>query len=400
MSSVFSEQDALAFLETLHGRGIRPDVAPFKAALAELLPSRLPYPTVLIAGTNGKGSTAAMTAHALQGAGYRVGLLSSPHLLDVRERIQIDGGAIDRKAFASGLFALSDCVARHHLTYYETLVLLGFYHFAKIPVEVAVLEVGMGGRFDATNAVDPLACAVTSVDFDHEAILGHTLKAIATEKAGIARPGIPLVNGAHAPDAQAAIAAACQAIGAPIFAPEPSPPMPLYLHGAHQRANAAVAYTLLMQLKKFFPRLTDEKIRIGIETARWPGRLEKVFSNPDIFLDGAHNPAGMRALRDFSTSHYPGEKAQLIFSVMKDKNYRAMSADWASWVERVHYIALPEARALSYEDFSPVSPVPITPLALDLWNPEFCQNTAPHSPWFCCGSLYLVGEIAKIRDIK
>ena len=286
------------------------------------------YRIVHVAGTNGKGSTCAMIDAGLRAAGIRTGLFTSPHLIEPTERIQIDGIPVSTEQFRRAFDVVHqaaetldlDC----HPTYFETVTAMAFWLFREMRIEIAVVEVGLGGRLDATNVVDPILTVITPIDFDHEAYLGHTLEAIAGEKAGILKPGVPAVFARQRPEAAAVLARKAADLGICVRHAEDFAVRDLSidargasfsglrvpLAGEHQVENAITAVLALEELK--VPSA-------GIAEARWPGRLEHVSPNPDVILDGAHNPAGARALVQYLTRFYPGRKIWIIFGAMRDK---------------------------------------------------------------------------------
>ncbi len=297
-------------------------------------------PCVHIAGTNGKGSTAAFLDAVLRAAGLRTGRFTSPHLYDITERFLVDGAPMAEEELRDGVARLMRAAAPmpHPPTFFEANTVLAFDMFQRRGVDVAVVEVGMGGRFDATNIISrPLACAVTGIDLDHQQYLGDTLQAIAFEKAGILKPGAPCVLGPLHPEAMAVVRARAGEVDAPLLLPgrdfthecqgPPLAPMftfksagtclgplALGLAGTHQGANAAVAAMAALRCAETFPAVTGDAVRRGLETARWPGRLEKVLDNPPVYIDGAHNPAGAAAL----AAAIP--PSVIVFSVASDKN--------------------------------------------------------------------------------
>jgi dihydrofolate synthase/folylpolyglutamate synthase len=306
------------------------------------------YPSLLVAGTNGKGSVVAYVDAALRAARWKVGRYTSPHLARVNERIAVEGRPITDAALersvarvraAAGELVRAGAIAAHP-TYFEALTAAAFVHFREMQVEVAVLEVGMGGRLDATNVVEPLASAIVSVDLDHEAYLGRTLAAIAREKAGVLRPGRATVLGPLAAEAAQALEERAKAVGARLVDARAGTrvvrlgegvdirtrrgayrglrPLP----GAHQVDNAVVAIRLLEEAREAGLACDAAAIASGIASARWPGRLERIDGHPPILLDGAHNPAAARALADHLRGIGP---FVLVFGAMRDKDIRGMA---------------------------------------------------------------------------
>lgn len=283
---------------------------------------------VHIAGTNGKGSTAAFVATMAERAGLRVGLYTSPHLCRLAERVQIGGRVIDDETLASALSRVMDLP--DELTFFEVVTLAALLAFREAKVDLAVLEVGLGGRLDATNVVEGSAVtAITRVAFDHMDRLGHTLAEIAAEKAGILRPGQPVVVGRLHPDARAVVDAKAEELGAPVVEAngereallvESHPPA---LGGAFQRQNAMVAVTIGRELG-----LAPAKMAEGLTTTRWPGRCEILETAEGyVLFDCAHNPDGALALKNAMlglSSNFARRNVGLVFGAMADKGWRAM----------------------------------------------------------------------------
>jgi len=301
-----------------------------------------------VAGTNGKGSTCAMADAALRAAGHRVGLYTSPHLERFSERIRVDGREISDDELARRVEAVRRACPWHErseedrLTYFEFATLLAILHFAEEGVSAAVLEVGLGGRFDATTAVTPLACAISRIGLDHVEILGPTLAHVAREKAGILKPGVPAVTvEAQPPDALAVLREEAAARGAPLAL---APPWdgPRGLRGPHQRENAGLAAAALRLLDAAGVAVPGSAIQAGIAGARWPGRLEEVGG---VLLDGAHNPDGAAALAAALAELHPGRPVELVFGVLADKDLPGMLAALAPAVRAFHLVTPESPRA-------------------------------------------------------
>jgi dihydrofolate synthase/folylpolyglutamate synthase len=301
-------------------------------------------PAVHIAGTNGKGSVAAMTESMLRRAGWRTGLFTSPHLVRFTERIRIAGVEIDGEV----LGRLDEKVAATAvpLTYFEVATVLGFLAFADAGVQIAVLETGLGGRLDATSVCHPLACAITSIAFDHEAILGDTLGQIAAEKAGIAKAGVPLFLGRLPVEAEASVVRLAAAAGAPVKRPDldyPPAPADPALPGAHQRSNAAIAVALAREATRALGRpIADADVVAGLTAVEWPGRLERVAG--DVLLDCAHNAEGTRAL----AAALPDSPYRvLVTSIVRDKDAATMLKALAPCFDQVIVTRSPSERAIA-----------------------------------------------------
>ena len=297
-----------------------------RTALERLGDPQKRFAAVQIAGTNGKGSTAAMTEAILRAAGLRTGLYTSPHLARFTERIRVAGREVDGERLA----ALDAQVVATGvpLTYFEIATVLGFLVFAEEAVDAAVLETGLGGRLDAVTAAEPLATAITSIGIDHTAYLGTTLAEIAREKAGILKPNVPCFLGRLPEEAHREIARRAGEVGAPLrhlgadFSP---PPGPLGLGGPHQRDNAAIALALARAVAARRGRgLDDTTVADALAGTAWPGRLERV--GPDLLLDCAHNAEGARALAAALPAIAAGRRVVFLMSVAEDKDVRGILA--------------------------------------------------------------------------
>lgn len=307
-----------------------------RAVLTALGEPQRSFRSVHVAGTNGKGSTCAMIDAGLRAAGVRTGLFTSPHLLEPTERIQVEGIPVSQAQFQRAFEVVHETAEQLdldcHPTYFETVTAMAFWLFRELGVETAVIETGLGGRLDATNVIEPLVTVITPIDFDHEAYLGHTIEAIAGEKAGILKAGIPAVFAKQRPEAMAVLEARAQALGLPVTRAEDFEIRDLNidargsrfalagraltcpLAGEHQVENAVTAVLALRELC-----VTFEEIAEGIAEARWPGRLEFVSPNPDVILDGAHNPAGARALKRYLERFYGDQRIWMVYGAMRDK---------------------------------------------------------------------------------
>ena len=292
---------------------------------------------VLIAGTKGKGSTAALLASILSAAGVRAGLATKPHLQSYRERVRVDGVAIDDAAFIRGVSALHPLVdelarrlpAAGSPTTFELTLVLALTHFAASACEVAVLEVGLGGKFDATNATDPHVSAITAISHDHTRELGTRLGDIATEKAGILRPGRVAIIAPQPPAARTAILAACaRAAAVPrevtALSARAASRDGLALAGEHQRANAATAIAAAEALAEHGVPFAKDATAQGLRMLRWPGRFEVINGTPAIVLDGAHNDGSADALARTLKAEFPRKRIRFVLGLMKDKDARAV----------------------------------------------------------------------------
>jgi dihydrofolate synthase/folylpolyglutamate synthase len=391
------------------------------------------YPSVLIGGTNGKGSTAAMLESVARASGLRSALYTSPHLVEINERIQSRGQPIPPDEFAALFAALRERIERliaagrlrFHPTYFECLTAMAFEYFRRERCELAVLEVGMGGRLDATNTATPRVAVLTQIDFDHERFLGNTIQLIAGEKAGIIKPGGVVVSAASRPEAAAVIRAKAEEQGARLVetwreyaVAELSSEagrdsfrvahadgfrlgIELGLRGRHQVENALAAIAAARELARMGFPITEEHIQRGLATAEWPGRLELFQAEPLVFLDGAHNPAGARALVRFWEENFADRRVILVYGAMRDKA-----------VPEIAEILFPKAAAVVLtrpEQFRAAAPETVRDLAGHL-NPNIVIESEPSAALaralaaasrqgrdviFVTGSLFLVGDIKR-----
>ncbi len=391
------------------------------------------FPAIHIAGTNGKGSTAAMTASILRAAGLRAGLYTSPHLISITERIRVGQEEITPEDFArlatevraTGERLVAEGVLPAPPTFFEQVTMIGFLYFAEKQVDLAVLEVGLGGRLDATNICEPVVTAITPVGYDHQQYLGDTLSSIAGEKAGIVKPGVPVVIAPQHDEAMKAIIARCEELNAPMI--ETSRPFDveaangaedigrysfryralrdeyaarLNLRGKHQITNALTAIHIAEQLQDAGFDIPSPVITEGLSKAEWPGRLEMVRVSPSqapLLLDGAHNEAGARVLRDFLDEHFSSVPITIIFGAMADKAISEMSGILFPAVRQViaTRIASPRAadpRAIAETTHRDVIRIENVSEALD----EALRITPQHGLICVCGSLFLVGEIKQL----
>ncbi len=337
---------AVAYLYHLQKHGIKLGLDTMTALVSRLERPDTRYRVLHIAGTNGKGSTAAITAAILQAAGYRVGLYTSPHLVEFRERIRVDGRMISETDIAR-LTALVKGVSEPDLapTFFECTTAIGLQYFSEARIDVAVLEVGLGGRFDATNVVMPSACAVTTIALDHQEYLGTTVASVAYEKAGIIKPHVPVVVGRMPEEARQTIervaaerAAPLSRLGVEFEVAGETPERFTFsrgtirydnlfcpLPGTHQLDNCASALSLIHAATDQGIHVGESAVREGLRKVQWEGRLEVVGREPLTVLDGAHNPAAAAAvaeyLRAFRRSH-PGSRVILVLGMMRDKDHR------------------------------------------------------------------------------
>jgi dihydrofolate synthase/folylpolyglutamate synthase len=332
-----------------------------------------------VGGTNGKGSVSAMVAAVLQEEGYRVGLYTSPHLVSFTERIQINGVPISWEDVVRLIELLRSRVAENNIptqfTFFDFTTAIAMYYLALQEVDFAIVEVGLGGRLDSTNAVDPLVTVVTTVEKDHCEILGQQMEDIAREKAGIAKQGIPLISGATQPEVVEVLEEVCRVKGAPLrlmgrdFWGEQIGPQMLTFHGRaqiyrdikvglagfYQIANATVALEALEVLAEAGYRIAQESLYQGLAHVRWPGRLELVHTRPQIILDGAHNPAGARSLRRCLQEEFDYRHLYMVMGVMSDKEVTAILAELAPLGDVFIATRPPNPRAMSAQRLAEIA---------------------------------------------
>ncbi|NLN20210.1 MAG: bifunctional folylpolyglutamate synthase/dihydrofolate synthase [Firmicutes bacterium] len=444
MESKTAVEEALAFLTSLTRFGIRPTLDRMRVMLSMLDEPHTRYPVVHIAGTNGKGSTARFIAGALQEAGLVTGLFTSPHLVRYNERMMLQGRPIADDELLSLVDEVRPVIAEtarlsDHPTEFEVATVLAFSYFARRRVDVAVVEVGMGGSWDSTNVVDPCLSVITPIAMDHMDRLGHTLAEIAGEKAGIIKPGRPVVAAAQEEEAARVIAEKARAQGSPLIwvrdkqdaesdrcdsrftalgwdltggrfhldsRGEHWSDVQVGMLGRYQISNAALAAVACQLLaEQGFP-VRENHVRAALKSVRWPGRLELIHESPFVLLDGAHNAQGARALADALGQLFADRRRALILGMMGDKQ-----------VDEVLSALLPQAAAVYCTAPASSRTAPLRPKELaqhvgriaeslhlhlesvraidDAWAAmqQALAESGPDDVLCVCGSLYLVGEV-------
>jgi len=378
--------------------GLRPGLERIRALLDRLGRPERAFLPVLVAGTNGKGSTARALAEILTAAGKKTGLFLSPHLSHFKERFLIDGQEIDEETLLLRIQELKGPIEESGATFFEASAALAMHHFAKEGVEVGVLEVGLGGRLDATNAADPALSLVTAIGYDHTHFLGETLPEIAREKAGIFRPGVPALTSATG-EALSALFDRAAEIGTPLEAVRPEFVVPrragirfgLFgqvfeapLLGRHQGENLALAVRAAEILGA-----SEAAIRTGLSRVKNPGRLERLGP---YLLDGAHNAEGARALARALADHFPRERKVLVFAASRDKDHAGMARALKGLFEAVYLTRYPGERSAD-----PEALLPFFENAVVVEDPHAAIGRArkehPQALAVVAGSLYLLGEV-------
>lgn len=415
---------AAEILSRLEASGIKLGLERLGRLLARLGHPELRSPSVLIAGTNGKGSTSALLASMATAAGYRTGLYTSPHLESVEERLRIDGRPVSAERLGGLLtrvVAAAAGEAEGPPTYFEAVTAAAFLDFAEEGVDLAVLEVGLGGRLDATNLADPLLSLITPISFDHQEFLGDTLAAIAREKAGILRPGRPALAWIEDPEPAEAVREVAKAVGADLrFAweevriegierlasrpgqrvrlstPVGSYDLEIALSGAHQAKNLGLAVRAAEVLASSgFPRLDRVAIARGAAACRWPGRLEEVEipGGRRVILDAAHNPGGAKTLAAYLVG---GQPVDLLFGVLADKDVRGILAPLLPHVRRYVLTTPASPRALA-----PARLVELLPSTAAAYLEPDLETALDRvlelggGRIVACGSIFLIGEVRR-----
>jgi dihydrofolate synthase/folylpolyglutamate synthase len=409
--------DPLAYLFGLEQIGIK-----FGLENVEAIVSRLDHPerafrTVHVAGTNGKGSVTAMVDAALREAGHRTARYTSPHLVDLTERFVIDGRPVSIDVLADAVGHVRGAVealrAEGRLevqpTFFEVTTAVAFELFRRAGVECAVIEVGLGGRLDATNVISPDATGITSIAFDHQLYLGPTLRDIAFEKAGIIKAGVPVVVGeppSVPAEAREVIDDVARRRGAQVIAPGvlDLAERTIGLRGEHQRRNAAVALGLLRTLDDRGIGIPPAAIDAGLANVEWPGRLDlrRLADGREVLLDAAHNPAGATALALFLRSAFPDGKLPLVFGAMRDKDIPGM---FAALLPAVAGLVVTRAETPRSADPALLARharalAPAMPVAVEVSLPKALDAAWQSSSRIVvAGSIFLLGDVMKLLGL-
>ena len=411
--------EALRYIHEVCWKGTIPGLERIQALLDAMGNPERKCKFVHVTGTNGKGSTCAMVASILRKAGYKTGLYTSPYLIRFNERIQINGEQISDadicelteyvKPFAESIF--------ERPTEFEMVTAIGFEYFARHKCDIVVCEVGMGGEFDATNVIPaPEAAVICNIGLDHTEVLGDTLEKIAGAKAGIIKPGCDAVLYRERPSVEAVFEERCKALNAPlhkadfdslhllshslegqVFDWERFHALRLPLLGEHQLHNAAVALTTARVLQKRGWKITDEQIREGIESVRWPGRFELMRKDPMFIIDGGHNPQCIEALVKNIRDYLPGRELTVLTGVLGDKDFHCMYRDVAQYAKEFITITPANPRALTAEklaDYLRQFGKPVTACDVVADGVRLAiEHAGKDGVVLCYGSLYMIGDI-------
>jgi len=417
-------EKALAYLYSRQHFGVKLGLDNMRRLSRQLGDPHQKFPTVHIAGTNGKGSTSSFIAAILQAAGYRVGLLTSPHIADFRERIRVDGVKIDKQAVAEFIETYKPLIEKTNATFFEVATALTFWYFARKNVDWGVIEVGLGGRLDATNIITPQVSVITNIALEHTEILGNTIGKIAFEKGGIIKPGVPLITGVvdDGNDAARCFIKLCTQRGAPVYFHRPSQlasslndghevltirkglfaglSARLSLRGEHQIRNGFLAARVAEYLLSQGVRITHSALRQGLASNYWPARFMTVRKRPLVIVDAAHNPAGFETLAKALRRYYPGRKFDFLTSLVEKKRG-----------DECLEIIAPLARSIStatmaterhddpYHLISRLKPgrdhIRVYPDPRHAYK-DLLENSVPSDILIITGSHFLIGELAPL----
>lgn len=410
------------FLASLEQIGIKLGLDQIRGLIDLLDHPERAYPSIAIAGTNGKGSVTAMIERGLRAGGYRTGRFTSPHLTDLEERFAIDGVNADPAALDRAIARVAAVSASLPAppSFFEATTAAGLELFRSSAIDVALLEVGLGGRLDATNAVDSVASVITSVDFDHQQFLGDTIESIAHEKAGIVKPSTFCVLAGNPAPVAAVVADRCRDVGAELVYAEEGveaaselrdgrarillrTPVRAYgavtmgLRGRHQIRNAIAAVRLLEEVdRRGLFRVPEDAVRAAVEDVVWPGRLELVrIDSHDVLIDGAHNAAGAAALATFLREAYT-RPLPLVLGVLRDKDVPSIVAPLTAVASRIVCTAAPSSRAMCPADLAAIVEAQTPRMQIDTSEtPRAAIALAATSgaPVVVAGSLYLAGAV-------
>ena len=406
---------------TLDRKGIFLGLNATQNALKVLHDPQKKFPSVLIAGTNGKGSTVAMLSFILKEAGYRVGTFISPHLLDIRERIQFDGKMVSKRDFLHAYEKIETTLQQNNLSlsFFEFMTVMFVWLCAIKKVDIAVVEVGLGGRLDATNVLDPLISIITTIGFDHKRFLGKTLKAIATEKAGIMRKHVPVILGVTQPHIKKHLKLLTKKkgtksyfLGEDFFISREKKRfhfvsqnrkwsnVEISLLGQYQKGNVACVLQAIQLLQVAKWNISETALRNGLKKTRWPGRLEIVQNKPRVILDGAHNLPAMKALIASLKNDFSYHRLHIVFGVMADKDYRPMMERLLEISDSFHFVVPEVKRALTQEKllktFPEISKKIHVYAEVASTLPEVMKTSEPDDLICVTGSLYTVAEAKRL----
>jgi dihydrofolate synthase/folylpolyglutamate synthase len=416
--------ETISFLYSLERFGILLGLENITSLLEQLGNPQKSFPVVHVAGSNGKGSTSAFIFGVLREAGYKAALYTSPHLNDFRERIRVNGSLVPKEAIVESAEKIRRIYDPERTTFFEFTTAVAFDFMAQAKPDIAVIEVGLGGRLDATNTVEPLVTVITDIAREHEDYLGAGIAAVAREKAGIIKSGIPLVTGAGRSEARRVILEAARKASSAVkefgkqFAAKRTgvnafnyrseklalADVFLTMPGSHQMKNAALAIAALEEFRGQRYEISETAIREGIQKTVFPGRFEILRRRPDVVIDGAHTPEGMRLLKSAFRRLYPGAKALLLLGMLQDKNYEALVDIIAPIAREVVCVPPQGARALDPEKLALLvrkKGIPANSASDIAEGFKMLMNKAKeHDVVLAAGSLYMIGPVRRACGIR
>ncbi len=385
-------RQAVRYLESFRSRGIRLGLDRVRAVLSKLGDPQNSFASIHIAGTNGKGSVAAMLSSILTRAGYRTGLYTSPHLVDYTERVRIREKDISKQKFASAIEEVAEVLKKLpeiKLTQFEVLTVAGFVMLRNARVYGAVIETGLGGRLDATNVIKPLLSIITNIDIDHTDLLGNSISSIAKEKAGIIKPGVPVVTGTA--KGLNVIKNICKRRGSKLIMARCKVPIKSPLEGEHQKKNLAIVLAAVKEIRKLGCRIDRRSLTAGLRSVRWPGRLQIVSKKPLVILDGAHNVAGAKALSAYLSKL--GKKFNFVIGMQRNKDIKGYIKVIKPLADRFYVVQSSNPGAMPKLELAKlVGPKAVVAKSL---SSAMKLAKAQGSPVCITGSLYLVGDLLK-----
>lgn len=416
-------EETLGFLYSLERFGILLGLDNITQLLECIGNPQETFPVVHVAGSNGKGSTASFVHEILRASGFRTALYTSPHLNDFRERIRLNGEMVSKEALVSSTKTVRRVYDPERTTFFEFTTAVAFDCIAKFRPDMAVIEVGLGGRLDATNTVKPCITVITDISREHEDYLGVGIKAVAGEKAGIIKPYVPLITAASRKDARIVILEAARKASATVrefgkdftgkrkgnsgFTYRSGPlildDLALTMPGSHQIKNASLALAVVEELIAQGWNIPEAAIRAGIAETKFPGRFEILARNPDVIIDGAHTPEGMRMLKSTMRRLYPGKKPLMLLGMLRDKNYEALVKIIVGIASEVVCVSPQGDRALNPEDLAEQVRsfgVPATSAGNISEGFEMLhQKASTEDVILAAGSLYMIGPVRQACGI-
>ena len=418
-------EEAIQYIHSNTWKGLRPGLGRTQQLLDALGNPQNTVRCIHVAGTNGKGSVCAMLYSILRAAGYRTGMFTSPYIRNFRERMQADGEMIGENELAEITSLVRSHVERmeEKPNEFEIITAIGFEFFRRRGVEYVILEVGLGGRLDPTNVIqNPLLSIITDIDFDHTAVLGNTIQAIAAEKAGIIKEGCPCLYGGRDSSACRTIRSVAEMRHASFYTVDRSDyrvsemtldgtifdfqnyvGLQLPLLGTYQPFNAAIVLTALGILEEQGVTGTEQQLREGLSQVRWPARFELMRRTPTVICDGGHNPQGVRAAVQSVQAYFPEQTVNILVGVMQDKAYDEMIETLKPITAQAFTVTPDNPRALSAQELAShfnSHKIPATPFAsiASAVQAAIEDSKATDRPLICLGSLYLYGSVADVLE--